>query len=125
MRWDADYLITEAFLRFIGIVALCSVGVIVAMLALGAMKRPRMGDLQLSADPDKVKQVVQQPAAVSRLRRQLLADYVFITFYWLTFIGLSIATARRHGAWYEAVGVLAAFTASLTAVLDVIENVRT
>lgn len=94
------------------------------MLALGAWKRPGMLELQLSGDPDKVKQLVTQPNVVRRLRRQLLADYVFITFYWLTFIGLSIATARREGAWYEAVGLLAAFAASLTAVLDVIENLR-
>lgn len=85
-----------------------------------------MLELQLSGDPEQVRNIVQHnDRRVAELRRQLLADYVFIAFYWLTFIGLSVAIARRGGFVNEAVGLLAAFAASITALLDAVENLRT
>ena len=95
-------------------------------MAFGALRRPRLSELQLSGDPMRVKGVVQgDPQRVRRLEQQLLTDYGFIACYWLTFVGLAIAIARRGGAAYDVAGLLAVVATSATALLDVVENVRT
>ena len=120
-------MVSEAFLRVIGIWTFATFApVLVEILFAGALRRPGLGDLQLSGSPDRVEAIVQgPPAQVERLKRQLLVDYGFIALYWPALVLLAIAIARRGGAGYNLVGLLAALAASATALLDVVENIRT
>jgi hypothetical protein len=107
-------------------------GVAWATLAVGiaagvaAGRKARLQEIQLATDPEKVKTIVQEnPQRVKRLRLALLFDYGFLALYWLTFLWMSVALSRRDGRIYDLVGVVAAFAATATAALDVLENVRT
>jgi hypothetical protein len=119
--------VSEAFLRVIGIWTFATfVPVLVEIAFAGALRRPGLGDLQLSGDPDTVKNIVQgPPAQVARLKLQLLVDYAFIALYWPALVLLAIAIVRRGGAGYDVAGLVAALAASATALLDVVENIRT
>jgi hypothetical protein len=118
--------VSEALLRTIGIGACLTLAAGLSALFFGALRRPRLMEIQLATDPERVKAIVQGGGpAVDRLRRQLLADYAFIVCYWLTFVVIAVAIARSGGALYDILGLLAAFAATITALLDVVENVRT
>jgi hypothetical protein len=118
--------ISHDLLIAIGISAFLTLAAGLSGLVFGALRAPRMSKLQLSGDPEQVADIVQgNPRAVRRLQHQLVADYVFIFCYWLTFIGLAVAIARRGGTAYSVVGLIVALAGSLTALLDVVENVRT
>jgi hypothetical protein len=117
--------LSEAFLRTIGIGAFLTLAAGLSGIFVGALGRPRLIELQLARDPVRVKAIVQESGRVKQLRRQLLTDYAFIGFYWLTFAGLAVAIARRGGALYNILGLIAAFSATLTALLDIVENIRT
>jgi hypothetical protein len=121
-------LITHGFLVAVGVAAFATLAVGASALFAGAAKKPHMTTVQLSGDPAVVAGIVQgdeNRRAVERLRTQLLVDYLFIAFYWLTYLGLAVAIARRGGAGWNVLGLLAALLASGTALLDVTENVRT
>jgi hypothetical protein len=118
--------VSEALLRTIGIGACLTVGAGLSAVFLGVLRRPHMMEIALATDPEQVKMIVQGGGQrVERLRRQLLADYAFIFCYWLTYVTIGVAIARSGGALYDILGLLAAFAASITALLDVVENVRT
>ncbi len=87
----------------------------------------KISELQLSGNPDHVHTIIQEagPDGRRRMKCQLVVDYVFLFLYWLTFVGLAILIARRGGAGYESVAFLSLVAASLTSLLDVLENVRT
>src|SRR4051794_38895102 len=119
-------MVSEALLRTIGIGACLTVLAGLSAVFFGALRRPRMMDIQLATDPAEVKRIVQGGGrAVERLRRQLLADYAFVVCYWVTFVLIAVAIARSGGALYNILGLLAALGATLAALLDVDENVRT
>jgi len=118
--------VTEALLRTIGIGVCLTLAAGLTAVFFGALRRPRMMEIQLATDPERVKTIVRGGGqAVARLRRQLLADYAFILCYWLTYVTIAVAIARSGGALYDILGLLAAFAASVTALLDLVENVRT
>jgi hypothetical protein len=118
--------VSEALLRTIGIGASLTVAAGLSAVFFGALRRPRMMDIQLATDPAQVDAIVQRGGqAVARLRRQLLADYAFIVCYWLTYLAMAVAITRRDSARYDILGLLAALAASVPTLLDVAENVRT
>jgi hypothetical protein len=118
--------ISEALVRFVGSAAVLTVVAGIATVAVAGLG-PQLSALQLSGDPERVRQIVQQgPAGANeRMKRQLLLDYGFIACYWLTFVALAILLARRGGAGYRIAAFLAVLAATATALLDLVENVRT
>jgi hypothetical protein len=116
--------ISEALLRSVGLVALLTVALGAAALAAGGL-RAGLATLQLGGDPVAVSNIVHDADRRRRVRRQLWFDYGFILAYWLTFLGLAVVLARRGSFGYDIAALAAAFAATATAVLDVLENVRT
>jgi hypothetical protein len=117
--------ITTTLLHAIAGVAWATVAV---GLAAGVVAGPnaRLLEIQLATDPEQVRRLVQEePQRVKRLKRALFLDYGFLALYWLTFLGMAVAISRRDGKLYDLLGVVTALTATATAVLDVVENVRT
>lgn len=84
-----------------------------------------LATLQLRGDPLAARIVVHDDVQRRRIRRQLRLDYGFILLYWLTFLGLAVVLARRGSVGYDIAALAAAFAATATALLDVLENVRT
>ena len=107
-----------------GLAALLTVALGAAAAIAGGLTS-RLGALQLSGDPDAGRAVVHDEEQRRRIRRQLAFDYVFILAYWLTFLGLAVVLARRGSVGYDIAALAAAFAATATALLDVLENIRT
>jgi hypothetical protein len=118
--------ISESLVRFAGVLGLLTLLVGISSIAV-AGRGSKLGELQLSGDPDQVRGIVQggEIGANQKMERQLLVDYVFLLCYWLTFVALAILLARRGGSGFKIVGFIAAFAATVTALLDMLENVRT
>jgi hypothetical protein len=120
--------ISEDLLRVIGAAAWLTLLAGASSVMVGLIVRggnATLMQLELSGSPEQVEAIVQGPGAgAKRLRHQLWVDYAFLAFYWLTFVGLSIALSREGGAWYDLLGLAAAVAATATAVLDVLENLR-
>jgi hypothetical protein len=116
--------ISEALLRSVGLVALLTVALGATALIAGGL-RPGLAALQLGGDPVEASKIVRDADRRRRIRRQLWFDYGFILAYWLTFLGLAVVLARRGSFLYDIVAIAAAFAATVTALLDVLENVRT
>jgi hypothetical protein len=116
--------ISEALLRSVGLVALLTVALGATALTAGGL-RPGLAALQLGGDPLAARTIVQDADRRRRVQRQLRFDYGFILAYWLTFLGLAVVLARRGSFGYDIVALAAAFAATVTALLDVLENVRT
>jgi hypothetical protein len=118
--------ISEPLIRFAGLVGWLTLLVGVVGVAV-AGRGSKLGALQLSGDPEEVRAIVQdgEAGANRRMERQLVVDYAFLFCYWLTFIALAIVLARRGGFGYRVVAFVAVLAATLTALLDVLENLRT
>jgi hypothetical protein len=116
--------ISEALLRSVGLVALLAVILGCAAFFAGGL-RSGLFALQLGGEPGQISIIVHDADRRRRIRRQLWFDYGFIFAYWLTFVGLAVVLARRGSLAYDIVGLAAAFAATATALLDVLENVRT
>ena len=117
--------ISHALVRFVGSAGLLTVVAGIATVVVAGFAS-KLSALQLSGDPEQVRALVQgPPAPVRRMKRQLLADYAFIACYWLTFVALAILLARRGGAGYRIAAFAALLAATATALLDLLENVRT
>jgi hypothetical protein len=95
-------------------------GVGAALASAGA----DFGAVQLGSDPATVSAIVRAPTKRRALRRGLWIDYGFVAAYWLAFVALAVLLAHR-GGWGRWVGALAVLAATGTALLDVIENIRT
>lgn len=118
-------MISEALVRFVGVMVVLTVLAALGSVAVAGASS-KLSELQLSGDPQWVQMFVQgKPAAVARMKRQLRADYGFIVCYWLAFVALAILLARRGGAGYRIAGFAALLAASTTALLDLLENLRT
>jgi hypothetical protein len=91
---------------------------------LAGTKGAQLGDIQLGTDPGQVQQLVGDTAVRHAAHRAIAVDYVFLAAYWAAFVSLAALLARRGGLWFI-VAVLAAVTATATATLDIVENVRT
>jgi hypothetical protein len=117
--------ISEALLRSVGLVALLTVALGASTFVVGGLTS-RLADLQLRGDPGVASTIVHDARRRNRARLQLWFDYAFILFYWLTFLGLAVVLARRgDSVAYDVAALAAAFAATVTALLDVLENVRT
>jgi hypothetical protein len=117
---------SEGLIRSVGVAAWLTLAWGIAGAVLGG-RGSKIGPLQLSGDPEQVRTVVQGADAggLRKMKRQLAVDYAFLFFYWLTFVGLAIVIARRGGATYKSVAFISILAATLTALLDVLENIRT
>jgi hypothetical protein len=65
------------------------------------------------------------PEGPKRLRNQLAFDYAFLGCYWFVFIGLAMLLARRGGIGFDLPALGIALGGTATAVVDVLENLRT
>jgi hypothetical protein len=107
------------------------VGVLLALVVvtgvatvLAAGLKGQLAGVQLGRDPARVRALILDPARHAAMRRGLSVDFAFLASYWLAFVALAILLAHR-GTWGYVLGAAAALAASLTALLDVTENVRT
>jgi len=92
--------------------------------AVAGTRGARLSDIQLGTDPQHVLQLVADPNVRADANRAIAIDYFFLTTYWAAFIALAVMLSRRSRLWLI-VAVLAAATATATAALDIIENLRT
>jgi hypothetical protein len=105
--------------------ALCLLVFLVGVVSVAAgIRGARLGDIQLGTDPAQVRQLVVDAKVRNAANRAIAVDYVFLTAYWAAFVALAALLGRRGGLWLV-VGGLAAATATATATLDVVENLRT
>jgi hypothetical protein len=129
--------IEKSILYFAGASALCTVAVGIFAAVRAGRRASNLSALQLSGDPAAVASMIQpQPgddektlaaksASVAAMARALKLDYTFIAFYWLTFSALTIIVAHRHALGYRFAAFAALLTATTTALVDVVENLRT
>jgi hypothetical protein len=94
-----------------------------ATVLVAGAKGQLMG-VQLGRDPARVRALIADPQRRAAMRRGLWVDFGFLTSYWLAFVGLAILLGHR-GTWGYLVGAAAVLAATATALLDVVENVRT
>jgi len=105
--------------------ALCVLVFLIGIIYAAAGTRAgRVSDIQLGTDPQQVQQLIRDGTVRTAANRAIAIDYFFLTGYWAAFAALAALLGRRGGLWV-AVAVLAAVTATATATLDVVENVRT
>ena len=105
--------------------ALCVLVSVVGIVSLVAgTSGARLSEIQLGTDPQHVLQLVRIDTVRTAANRAITIDYFFLTAYWAAFVALASLLVRRGGLW-RVVAVLAAGMATVTATLDVIENVRT
>jgi hypothetical protein len=81
--------------------------------------------IQLGTETTVVGKLVADPKRRKALRRGLWADFGFLLVYWLAFVAAAILLAHRGHYWGRWVGAVVVLAASATALLDVVENVRT
>jgi hypothetical protein len=116
--------ISEALLRAVGLAAFLTVA-LGALSVIAGVISSGLDVIQLGGDPAKVRTVVHDERKRRRIRRHLWLDYGFILSYWLTFVGLAVVLARLGGFGYDIAALAAAFAATVTALLDVLEDLRT
>jgi hypothetical protein len=105
--------------------ALCAAVVAVGVVALAAGGlKARLLEIQLETDARHVKELIDDEERRRAARRSLAIDYAFIAGYVAAFVTAAVLIARRGGAW-TGLGVAATVAAIVTAVLDVLENLRT
>jgi ABC-type Fe3+-siderophore transport system permease subunit len=105
--------------------ALCALVVLVGVISvLAGIRGAQLTDIQLGTNPAHVQRLVSDSTVRHAANRAIAIDYFFIAAYWAAFVALAALLRRRAGVW-AAIAVLAAATATATAALDVVENVRT
>lgn len=82
--------------------------------------------IEFARDVAGVEALFTQPdggrALREQIRKGLYGDYVFIAMYWLLLNGLSVLLAMRGGRLALIAAVVAAVSATATAIFDVVEN---
>jgi hypothetical protein len=84
----------------------------------------RLTEIQLGTDPQRVLQLVRTGTVRTAANRAIAIDYFFLAAYWAAFVALASLLVRRGGTW-RVIAFVAAGMATVTATLDVIENLRT
>jgi len=104
----------------------CLLALVVAtgLVGMVASAGADFGAVQLGTRPQDVQPIVLDRRKRHGMRRGLWVDYGFIAFYWLAFVAIAVLVAHR-GGWGRWVGAAAVLAATATALLDVIENIRT
>jgi hypothetical protein len=103
---------------------LCGLVVVIGLLSQRDIRKGRLGEIQLATSPQSVQAIVGDQTVQRSARRALAIDYAFLTAYWAAFVTLGALIWLRGGVW-TVLAVATWITASATAGLDVVENLRT
>jgi hypothetical protein len=101
---------------------------LVCLIGIGSLAagtgRAHLNQIQLGTHHTAVQRLIRDRSIRSAARRAIAIDYIFLTAYWAAFIALGALLVRRGGGW-AVLGGTAWVAATVTAALDLLENLRT